>query len=393
MAQWAGLSSLLLALAFAAGTVRAHEVQPAIADLTLTQDRADLRIELILEAPLAGINLDGLADTNEAEEAGEYDRLRALSPNELEAALRAAWPGISSQFNLMAGETRLTPDLGKVEIGPVGDVELGRPSTIEVGADLPADGTPVTIGWDSALGGLVIREVVPDGAEGYTAFLRSGAISDPIPRSGGQALGAMDVAVNYIIAGFEHIIPLGLDHILFVLGLFFFSLAWRSLLSQVTAFTVAHTCTLALATLGIVNIPDDWMWLVEALIAVSICYVAIENIFRPTLGWLRPAVVFGFGLLHGLGFASVLGDFGLPAGQYVVALLSFNVGVEFGQLAVILGAFLLLVAARAASEVTRLGDEEAMVRDMPVMFRAVSLTGSLLIAVIGAYWAFERTFF
>ncbi|NKB28725.1 MAG: HupE/UreJ family protein [Rhodobacteraceae bacterium] len=390
LAQWLWMSSLMLALVASAGIARAHEVQPAIADLTMAQDQLDLQIEMALEAPLAGINLDGLSDTNDAAEAGEYDRLRALPPAALEAALRDAWPELSSRINLMAGETRLSPELGVVTVGPVGDIELGRASTIHISAALPDDGTDVTVGWDKTLGGLVVRETTAEGAEGYTAFLRGGELSAPIPRSGGQAAGVWDVAANYVVAGFEHIIPLGLDHILFVLGLFFFALARGPLLWQVTAFTVAHTCTLALATLGIVNIPANWMWLVEALIAVSIVYVAVENIFRPTLGWLRPAVVFCFGLLHGLGFASVLGDFGLPAGQYVVALLAFNVGVELGQLTVILGAFLILVAARAASEVARLDDEESLVRDMPVIYCATALVGSILIALIGAYWAVER---
>ncbi|MEM9975793.1 MAG: HupE/UreJ family protein, partial [Pseudomonadota bacterium] len=123
---------------------------------------------------------------------------------------------------------------------------------------------------------------------------------------------------------------------------------------------------------------------------LSIAYVAIENLLRPTMGWARPIVVFGFGLLHGFGFASVLGDFGLPQGQFLSALLAFNIGVEVGQLAVIVAAFLLLVLARLASDVARLEDEEAVVRDFPVIYRAVSLVGSIAIAIVGVYWFFER---
>jgi len=139
---------------------------------------------------------------------------------------------------------------------------------------------------------------------------------------------------RFVVEGFEHIIPKGLDHILFVFGLFLFSLAWRPLLAQITAFTLAHTVTLGLATLSVITIPTAQMWLIEALIAISIAYVAIENILRPKLGWWRIVVVFGFGLLHGLGFASVLGNLGLAQGQFVLSLIAFNIGVEFGQLTV-----------------------------------------------------------
>lgn len=101
----------------------------------------------------------------------------------------------------------------------------------------------------------------------------------------------------------------------------------------------------------------------------------------------------GFGLLHGLGFASVLGEFGLPQGQFVPALLGFNVGVELGQLAVIAIAAMLLWLAVCAARAAPLEGQEDLVTEYPVMFRAVSITGSLLIAIIGAYWCVERVFF
>ena len=386
------MSTLLTVLLMMASALRAHEVPPGIADLTLGDNRVDIAIEMVLEAPLAGIDLVGVADTNETAQADEYDRLRTLPPSELASMLRAAWPNLSQRFTLMAGETRVPLDLVSVTVGPVGNTDLVRPSALFLGADLPDDGTPISFGWDASLGPLVVREMVDAGEQGYTAFLRGGSMTEDIPRSGGAAEDTWQVALDYVIAGFDHIIPKGLDHILFVLGLFFFALAWGPLLWQVSAFTVAHTCTLALGTLGLIEIPPEWMWLVEALIAASICYVAIENIFRPTLGWMRPFIVFCFGLLHGLGFASVLGDFGLPAGQFVVALLSFNVGVELGQLAVILGAFLILVVARAAAEVAHTDDEDALIRDLPVIYRSVSVVGSILIAMVGAWWVYERVF-
>ena len=381
------MSRLLVMLMILALPARAHEVQPAVADLEIGGDTVEIVIRMTLEAPVSGLDLAGLANTNEAANSDAYDAVRELPPEELEARFRAVWPRVANLITLEADGARLTPELRSVSVPEVGNPELPRFSTIRIGADLPEDAREIVFGWQASLGALILRQ---QGVEdGYTAFLQNGALSDPISQAG-ETRSAGEIFAAYTISGFEHIIPLGLDHILFVLGLFFFALAWGPLLWQVTAFTVAHTVTLAMATLGIVNIPGEWMWAVEALIALSITYVAVENIFRPALGWWRPAVVFGFGLLHGLGFASVLGDFGLPAGQYVVALLSFNLGVELGQLAVILGAFLLVVAARAAAELARLDDEEAMARDLPVIYRSVSLAGSILIAVIGAYWVLER---
>lgn len=136
----------------------------------------------------------------------------------------------------------------------------------------------------------------------------------------------------YLKLGFEHILPKGLDHILFVCALFFASTRLKPLLWQVSAFTVAHTITLGLAIAGWVSVPGE---IVEPIIALSIAFVAIENIvFKDMQKW-RPLIVFGFGLFHGLGFAGVLTELGLPAGQLVPALLSFNVGVELGQLTII----------------------------------------------------------
>jgi hypothetical protein len=178
-------------------------------------------------------------------------------------------------------------------------------------------------------------------------------------------------ALLYIRLGFEHILPKGTDHILFVLALFFASTRFRPLVIQVSFFTVAHTLTLALAALGLVRIPAG---IVEPLIALSIAFVAVENlVFNEMTRW-RPAVVFGFGLFHGLGFASVLLDLGLPRDQFIPSLLSFNIGVELGQLSVILTAWFLL---------------HRLFRRSWYRQRIV-LPLSLLIAITGCWWAVQR---
>ncbi len=153
----------------------------------------------------------------------------------------------------------------------------------------------------------------------------------------------LETFVLYVKIGAGHILPGGLDHILFVLALFFSTRRLRPLLIQISAFTLAHTVTLGLAASGVFSPPA---LIVEPLIAATIAFVAIENlVFREMTRW-RPYVVFGFGLIHGMGFAGFFGSLGLPDGQFWSALIGFNVGVEFGQLAVIAAAALLVWPVR-----------------------------------------------
>ena len=187
------------------------------------------------------------------------------------------------------------------------------------------------------------------------------------------AMPWLDKSLLFVKAGIEHIVPKGLDHILFVLGLFFSSLILGSLLWQVTAFTLAHTITLALAALGFMQVPGN---IVEPLIALSIVWVAVENcIFKQTNKW-RPFIVFGFGLLHGLGFASVLSEYGLPKGGLVPSLLAFNIGVELGQLLVLVTAALLVW----------------VIRNKSWYRQRVQIPASLMIALVGLFWFVERVF-
>ncbi len=186
--------------------------------------------------------------------------------------------------------------------------------------------------------------------------------------------------VLYLQLGFLHILPKGLDHILFVLSLFLASTRVRPLLIQITTFTIAHTITLALAASGLVTAPAG---IVEPLIALSIAFVAIENIFFKEMTRWRPLVVFGFGLFHGLGFAGVLAELGLPQDQFAAALVSFNVGVEAGQLTVV---GLALVPSLLLRRLLQREGAERLYRPIAVV------PASVCIAVIGLWWAIERAF-
>ena len=363
----------LLILLFAL-PVSAHEIRPAVADVTVAASEARIEVILTLEPLVAGLDLAGLDDTNDSPLAARYDRLRTLPPQDLAAEFRADWPNVASRITLRAGDTALTPEITSIEVPPVGDVALPRDATLVLTAPLPPDGSPVVFGWDAAYGPLIVRQAGV-GDDGYAALLPDGGLSAPMPRTGTATVGALATFTNYLVIGFEHIVPKGLDHILFVLGLFFFSLQMSPLLMQVTAFTLAHTVTLALATLGVVSVSAA---IVEPLIAASIVYVAVENIFGGRIGWRRTAVVFGFGLLHGLGFASVLGDIGLEPSRFLGSLISFNIGVELGQLTVIAAAFLTVGYWFGQKRWYR---------------NAIAVPASALIASVGAYWSIERVFF
>ncbi|MEL0110175.1 MAG: HupE/UreJ family protein, partial [Rickettsiales bacterium] len=208
-----------------------------------------------------------------------------------------------------------------------------------------------------------------------TQWLKDGAPSKPFTINAAVSQSTFELLYAYMGLGFIHILPEGLDHILFVLGLYLLSTRLQPLLVQVTAFTVAHSITLALGLYGIVRISPE---IVEPLIAASIAYVAIENMMTSRLHAWRPFIVFGFGLLHGLGFAGVLQEIGLPREEYVAGLVGFNVGVELGQLSVIGLAWLAT---------------GLWYRRRPWYRARVVLPASGLIALTGLYWTAERLFF
>ncbi|WP_254244746.1 HupE/UreJ family protein [Hymenobacter sp. BRD67] len=177
---------------------------------------------------------------------------------------------------------------------------------------------------------------------------------------------------TYIQLGFTHIIPLGFDHILFIISLYILEPRLRPVLMQATAFTVAHSITLGLAMYGIIKPPGS---VVEPIIALSILFVAIENIITTKLSPWRLAIVFGFGLIHGMGFASALTGLGLPRKDYFGSLISFNVGVELGQVSIILLCW-LLVGRWAYGR--------------PWYRARVVVPVSIIIGLVAAYWTVDR---
>jgi hydrogenase/urease accessory protein HupE len=294
--------------------------------------------------------------------------------------------------------------LNEQNLGEI-DARLARfRARFQGSARVEFDGEPVALTaepQEAPVGriGILMTGPVPRGARNMTwsTSLPTGAYflslqneGDPEPQSqwvdGGKTskafslrharplLSRWQVIALYLQLGFTHIVPRGADHILFVLGIYLLTLEKRSILLQVTAFTVAHSITLALTIYGVVSLSPR---IVEPLIALSIVCVAVENLFVRRFHLWRLALVFAFGLLHGMGFAGVLRELGIPRSQFIPALVSFNVGVEGGQLAVIAAAFLLV----------------GLWFGKKTWYRSrITIPASACIGVIGVYWTVERVF-
>lgn len=263
------------------------------------------------------------------------------------------------------------PDADKLREG-LKDDGATLPKQIIIQGLRPLDAGQFAIAFPTDLGPVMLTVLRTD-SEPAQWMLAPSELSPRMDLEGAGPQSKLDVAWIFLVSGFEHILPEGLDHILFVLGLFLLSPQLKPLLWQVTAFTVAHSVTLLMSSYKLVTLPAE---VVEPLIALSIAFIAVENIFTTQLHWWRPVVVFAFGLLHGLGFAGVLAEVGLPKDHFLTALLMFNVGVEFGQLAVILLAFLAV----------------GWFRNKPWYRAWIVIPASCAIAIIGSYWTIERAF-
>ncbi len=190
----------------------------------------------------------------------------------------------------------------------------------------------------------------------------------------GSTQGVLAVMRTFIPAGIHHIL-IGPDHILFLVGLLLLGGTWLALVRIVTAFTIGHSITLSLAALSIVMPPAR---VIEPAIALSIVFVGADNLVRGSGRDVRAWAALAFGLIHGFGFANVLREFGLPAQALGWSLFSFNLGVEIGQLGVV-----LIVAAALA----------AIRRRSAVAGSRVAIAGSVIVIAAGVYWFIERVFF
>jgi hypothetical protein len=354
-------AAALLGCVLTSSVAAAHEI--GTTSVGITHDRDGRWIVAITTAPHALLN------RLEAEAA--LPRSEALDAARLRQRLQPLLPALASHLDLRfdGAPCPLAASIGQLEI----PAEVTRPAFVVVRAVCETPMSNATsLSWRNDLVYSTYALTLERDGTPTVVWIEGGA-SASLPLRGGGVQARASVVGQYLVLGFEHILPKGLDHILFVLGLFLLARSARPVLVQVTSFTLAHSLTLALTMYGVVSLPAR---MVEPLIAISIAYVAIENLVTSRMTPWRPLMVFAFGLLHGMGFAGVLRELPLPRADVVPALVGFNAGIEVAQLTVIALAFLC----------TR----PVWGRD-PRWYRAcVVVPASVAIALAGLVWAVER---
>lgn len=364
---------------FAANSlVVADVVKPALIEInSYTNGTVKIEIRASIEALLTEINAQ-YKNTQDAPTAAEYDSLRVMQPDDLQKQFLFFQQQMLRQIFLKADGVEIKLTVDSVSIPEPGYTKVPRISTIILSGELSRSVKNLQWYYPAGFGdnAVRVRQVDEENEKWHWSEWQWLRKDEPSQSFSLEEIFTRrpitEVIISYMAVGFEHIVPKGSDHILFILGIFLLSAKMRPLLWQVTMFTVAHTITLGLSMNGVISLPPN---IVEPLIALSIAYVGIENIFARRLHKSRLFLVFCFGLLHGLGFAGVLADFGLPDDDFATALISFNVGVEFGQLAVISAAFLAVGLWFSEKQWYR---------------RAIVIPGSTVITIIGLFWTIER---
>lgn len=372
MTRSATVFLLILGLALYALPAAAHKPSDSYLNLQTTPGTTiEGRWDIALRDLEYAIGLDGNGDAE-------------ITWGELKSRQDAVFAYALGRLSLARGQTACAFEPGTLRVTDHTD---GTYAVLDFAARCPGDATEMALGYrlffdvDPSHRGLLRL----DSAAGTRTAVFS-------PNNASQrfdlgSTGAASAFVQYVAQGIHHI-WIGADHVLFLVTLLLPAVLIRrqrrwqprdsvrqsiiEVTKLVTAFTVAHSITLALAVLGIVDVPSR---VVESLIVFSIFAMALNNLF-PVIPEGRWMLVFGFGLIHGFGFASVLGDLGLPTGTLAVALFGFNVGVEIGQLAI--------VAATLPA---------ALLLRHTAFYRIVVLwTGSAVVAVISAVWFYARAF-
>jgi hypothetical protein len=373
------LSVLIICLPGVNYCVQADIVKPALIEISVYKSgRIQVEMRASIEALLTGIN-SRYKNTQDSPAAEKYDDLRAMPAQQLEKQFKLFVHHFLSSIELTVDTRKVLLELSEVHIPEPGYTKVPRMSTVYLQAKAPLLARNISWYYPAAFGDNAVRVRQVDAANkkwhwSQWQWLKTDSVSTPFSLSEVYAQQKpSETLVSYVPMGFKHILPRGLDHILFVLGLFLFSRYIKPLVWQITMFTLAHTLTLGLATAQFVSLPDQ---LVEPLIALSIAYIGFENLRARKLANYRLALVFLFGLIHGLGFAGVLLDFGMPSNSFLLALISFNIGVEIGQLTVIAIAFIGL---------------GMWFRKEPSRFQQyISNPLSFLIGVTGLIWTIER---
>lgn len=364
------------------GIARGHVVSHVVGEMKVGEKRWAL--EMVLDVGLAFPELRQDPDLPPP----EWEWFDALPASELRRAEVGAQEFLTRRFELIVGDGKALVYTVEFPQNPVVRDAVSPAFAVRISGDLPKDGGELFVRWRDGREDIVepalylvmktdaqspqmILPIAPDGVQFITTVGSSANSSQPI-------LMERNLVAAFLVwlrEGIVHVVPRGMDHIAFILGMFLAGGGWRFLLSQSLVFTAAHSVTLIAATWGLVTVPSG---VVEPLIALSIAWIASENVWRGEGGvhrGRRCAVVFGFGLVHGLGFAGALSELTDEHRVPFTELLGFNLGVEFGQLIV------LTVAMTAFALVDRA---------FPKQRTTVGRVCSVMIAGLGILWFVER---
>ena len=352
-----------------------HEIKPSIADFFYDDNYLNFKIRLNAELILSDIDASNVSNTDSSSLSEIYDEFRILNNKDLEQIFQNSWNQISSNIEIKINNVSKQTNLIKIEVEDIQNFEISRDSHVYFRVLLDKNSEQFTFRWVKNYGPIILRENNNNKLEDelVTEYLQSGIESSQFSFKENNFSKTFNSFAKFFVLGIQHIIPKGLDHILFIFGLFLFSSSLKKLISQITIFTIAHSITLIFVSLSLMRINPQ---IVEPIIALSIVYIGLENIFKKYIKeYLRYVVILFFGLLHGLGFALVLSDIGYKSSDLFVNLISFNLGIEVAQISIVLVLYLLIALNFAKNKNYR------------IFFQVPS---SILISSVGLYWFFER---
>jgi hypothetical protein len=351
-----------------------HEIRPAVVEIDISQPKfVKLKALVNFEALMAGVSSQYGRALDHSEQDPKYEEFRKLSQTEFEQKIRLFLPVWTAGLELRLNGRKISLSADQITVREAQDTNLPRLTEVYLSGAKPKNIRKLYWSVKSEFGTSILRVKTNDENK-IKAYWLKNAEHKNIDIKIKADENYFTTFFGYINVGFVHILPFGMDHILFILGLYFLSTRINLLIIQVTSFTIAHSITLALATIWAdFQIAPS---IIEPLIAASIVFIAIENFFTDRLSKWRPVIIFVFGLIHGVGFSGVLREVGFAGTDQLVALAGFSIGVEVGQISVICIAYLMVGYWFGRKVWYR---------------RRIVQPCSLLIGMTGAFWLVERT--
>ena len=319
----------------------AHEIKPAIVEFNKVKNQINIVLKFNAEAFLANIDASDYKETINFSNSIKYSELRLLPREILKEKVFESRDQIINSIFIKTSKKQLNLKLVEINVLEEKNIEKVRFTKVYLKTEIKFIETPITFSTKKIFGPLIFKNfsnIDKNTDKPQSQWLKPGNQT--------SNLGILQIknnTTNFSILGIWNgilqIILYGFDHILFILGLFFFSHKLKPLLIQVTTFTIAHSITLIFGGLGYITISP---LIIEVIIAASIIWIGFENLFRKKMKVSRLGVIFTFGLIHGLGFASMFKPKGLEGTDYYLNLLSFNIGIELGLLITLLPLIILI---------------------------------------------------